>query len=60
MSDQSPGDLGVDETVAHDEDVEQGLAQRSAVLHLPDRLVVLPGVEGVVQRFLFLVYTDLK
>ena len=60
MSEHYARDLGVDEAVAHDEYVEERLAQRSTVLHLPDGLVVLPSVEGVVQRFLFLVYTDLK
>ena len=33
-------DLSVDETVAHDEDVDQRLAQGAPVLHLPHRLDV--------------------
>ena len=35
MSDEGPRDLGVDEAVTHDEDVEQRLPQGSSILHLP-------------------------
>ena len=39
LPDEGAGDLGVDEAVAHDEDVDECLAKRAAVLHLPNSLV---------------------
>ena len=41
VSDEGAGNLGVDEAVAHDQNVEQRLAQAPSVLHLPACAVVL-------------------
>ena len=59
VPDESPRDLGVDEAVAHDEDVEQRLAQRSSILHLPAGSVILPVKERVKLGHPTLVNTDL-
>ena len=47
VPDDSPGYLGVDEAVPHDQDMEQRFSQWSTILHLPDCPVVLPGEEWV-------------
>ena len=59
VSDEGPGDLGVDEAVAHDQDVEQRLAQGSSILHLPAGSVILPGEEGVKLSHPALINVDL-
>ena len=41
VPDEGPGNLGVDEAVAHDQNVQQRLAQAPSVLHLPACSVVL-------------------
>ena len=38
VSDEGPGDLGVDEAVAHDQDVYECLPKGASVLHLPNSL----------------------
>ena len=48
VSEEDPGDPGVDERVADDEDVQEGLPEGAAVLHLPAGLVVAPQVQRVV------------
>ena len=40
VPDEGPGNLGVDEAVAHDQDVDECLAQGTSVLHLPNSLFV--------------------
>ena len=35
---EGAGNLGVDEAVAHDQDVDESLAQGTPVLHLPNSL----------------------
>ncbi len=37
MSEKGPGNLGVDEAVAHDEDVQQALAQAPPILAINHR-----------------------
>ena len=52
-------DLSVYETVAHDEDVKEGLTQGASVLHLPAGRVIFPGEEGIKLSHPGLVHTDL-
>ena len=59
VPDEGPGNLGVDEAVAHDEDVEESLSQRSSVLHFPAGRVVLPGQQRVELSHSGLVHADL-
>ena len=59
VPDEGPCYLGVNEAVAHDEDVEERLAQGASVLHLPAGGVIFPGEEGIKLSHPGLVNTDL-
>ena len=39
LPDEGAGNLGVDEAVAHDQDVDECLPKGASVLHLPNSLV---------------------